>query len=91
MKAIAESANQAIKTKQRSLRMSIQTILAQILSRELHARGIAPPSDRDCEAIVSALFEGAADLAQTTTDCAQALTQVLLALPTTADESEKPK
>jgi hypothetical protein len=71
--------------------MSIQTILAQILSRELHTRGIAPPSDRDCEAIISALFDGAAELAQTTTDCAQALKQVLLTLPTPADESEKPE
>lgn len=71
--------------------MSIQSILAQILSRELHTRGIAPPPHRDCEAIVSALFEGAAELAQTTTDCAQALKQVLLALPTPTDESDKPK
>jgi hypothetical protein len=70
--------------------MSIQTILAQILSRELHTRGIASPSDRDCEAIVSALFEGVADL-QTTTDCTQTLTRVLIALPTPTDESEKPK
>jgi hypothetical protein len=70
--------------------MSIETILAQILSRELHTRGIAPPSNRDCEAIISALFEGAAELAQTTTDCAQALKQVLLPLPTPTDESEKP-
>jgi hypothetical protein len=71
--------------------MSIETILAQILSRELHTRGIAPPSDRDCEAIISSLFKGAAELAQTTTDCAQVLKQVLLALPTPTEESEKPK
>jgi hypothetical protein len=70
--------------------MGIRTILAQILSRELHARGSASLSDRDCEAIVSALFERAAELAQITS-WAQALTQVLQALPNPAEESEKPK
>jgi hypothetical protein len=38
--------------------MSAITMMANILRRQLSARGLNPPSEEDCEAIVSAMFDG---------------------------------
>jgi hypothetical protein len=38
--------------------MAAITVMANILRRQLIERGITPPREEDCEAIVSAMFDG---------------------------------
>jgi len=42
--------------------MAALTVMAHILRRQLLERGLDPPSEKDCEAIVSAMFDGATKL-----------------------------
>jgi hypothetical protein len=42
--------------------MAALTVMAHILRRQLLERGLDPPSEKDCEAIVSAMFDGASKL-----------------------------
>jgi hypothetical protein len=44
--------------------MAALTVMAHILRRQLLERGLDPPSEKDCEAIVSAMFDGATKLGQ---------------------------
>ena len=46
--------------------MTAISVMANILRRPLFARGLNPPSEEDCEAIVSAMFDGAAKLGRLT-------------------------
>jgi hypothetical protein len=42
--------------------MAALTVMAHILRRQFLERGLDPPSEKDCEAIVSAMFDGATKL-----------------------------
>ena len=42
--------------------MAAITVMANVLRRQLIERGITPPPEEDCEAIVSAMFDGATKL-----------------------------
>ena len=42
--------------------MAALTVMAHILRRQLLERGLDPPSEKDCEAIASAMFDGASKL-----------------------------
>ena len=42
--------------------MAALTMTANILRRQLLELGLNPPSEKDCEAVVSALFDGATKL-----------------------------
>jgi hypothetical protein len=46
--------------------MAALTVMANVLRRQLLERGITPPSEEDCEAIVSAMFDGATKLGRLT-------------------------
>jgi hypothetical protein len=42
--------------------MTAITVMANILRRQFFARGLDPPPEVDCEAIVSAMFDGTTKL-----------------------------
>jgi hypothetical protein len=49
-----------------SAQMAAINMMANILRRQLLERGLDPPSEKDCEAIVSAMFDGATKLGRLT-------------------------
>jgi hypothetical protein len=63
--------------------MAAITVMANILRHQLFERGLDPPPEEDCEAIVSAMFDGATKLGR--------IIEAVHAPSVVGDDNEAPK